>query len=167
MLDPNAGELTIASIPLQLGPGFTRDELLALPLASHTQVANEPHHSYMIGAHEIAGLTFIITLYFYGQQLESISLAHIAKEFGTSWDDWSEEQELQRKAVHDRWLIEQTGQASHVYPWGEIGSDYDPRSGGSSITIRYSWQGRPWPTRWAKLHNAAGMLRDWLRGLQR
>ena len=144
MINRSTGEVLIESIPATLGPKFTRRDLFSLPLKSQSQVVNEPYHSYSIGRHEIAGLDFYVVLYFYGQELEFIDMAHPAAQFGTSWDDWSEEKELKRKEVHDRWLIEQTGYASHVYEWGEIGSDYDPRSGGSSIIIRYSWQGQPW-----------------------
>jgi len=142
MLHKGTGELFIESIPVTLGPRFTRRDLSALPVAAQSQVVNEPYHSYSLGAQQISGQSFFVVLYFYGQQLESIDMAHGAGEFGTSWDDWSEERELRRKQWHDDWLREQTGQASHVYEWGKVHSSYDPRSGGSSIIIRYSWQGQ-------------------------
>lgn len=144
MLDKGNGELFIESIPVTLGPYFTRRDLSSLPFAAESQVVNEPYHSYSLGAQRIAERSFFVVLYFYGQQLESIDLAHGAPEFGTS-GDWSEEGELKRKQWHDDWLRGQTGHASHVYKWGEVGSNYDPRSGGSSIIIRYSWQGEAWP----------------------
>jgi len=149
MLDKSIGELYIESIPVKLGPRFTRRALSSTPVAAQSQVVNEPYHSYSLGEQRIASQPFFVVLYFYGQQLESINLAHSAEEFGTSWDDWSEEGELRRKQRHDDWLRGQTGHASHVYEWGEVGSDYDPRSGSSSITIRYSWQGQAWPRRGA------------------
>ena len=147
MLDKSTGELYIESIPVKLGPQFTRRDLSATPVAVRPQVVNEPYHSYSLGEQRIAGQPFFVVFYFYGQQLEFVDLAHAATEFGTSWDDWSEEGELRRKQWHDDWLREQTGHAAHVYGWGEVSSDYDPRSGGSSITIRYSWQGQAWPRR--------------------
>jgi hypothetical protein len=149
MLDKETGELHIESIPVKIGPCFTRRDLAVTPVAAQSQVVNEPYHSYSLGEQQIAGRPFFVTLYFYGQELESIDLAHPTTKFGTSWADWSKESELRRKRWHDDWLREQTGYASHVYQWGEVGSDYDPRSGGSSITIRYSWQGQTWPRRGA------------------
>jgi hypothetical protein len=131
------GELTIESIPVTLGPGFRHDELQSLAVDSSPQVLNESHRSYSIGDLEISGLRFVVTLYFFGNTLESIELMCSGKEFGSSWEDWSEERELRRKEAHDLWLTKQLGHASHVYEWGEIGSDYDPRSGASTVVIRY------------------------------
>jgi hypothetical protein len=147
MLDKSTGEIYIESIPVKLGPRFTRRDLACTQVAAQPQVVNEPYHSFSLGEQQIAAQPFFVVLYFYGQQLESIDLAYSAEEFGTSWDDWSEEGELRRKQWHDDWLRRQTGYASHVYGWGEISSAYDPRSGGSSIIIRYSWQGQAWPRR--------------------
>lgn len=145
MLDAATGELHVESIPLTLGPRFIRGELSAAPVQATSQVVNEPHHSYSLGEQQISGQIFLLVLYFFGEKLESIDLAHPGKEFGASWVDGSEEGERRRKAWHDRWLREQTGRVSHNYTWGAIHSEYDPRSGGSSITIRYSWRGQPWP----------------------
>jgi hypothetical protein len=145
MLDKSTGELYIESIPVKLGPSFTRDAFSSTPVVAQPRASNEPYHSYSLGKQRIAGQPFFVVLYFYGQQLESINLAHSAEEFGASWDDWSEGDELRRKQWHDDWLLGQTGHTSHVYEWGEVGSDYDPRSGGSSIVIRYSRQGQARP----------------------
>ena len=145
MLDKGTGELFIESIPMPLGPRFTRRDLSSLPVAVQSQIVNEPYHSYSLGAQQIDGQPFSVVLYFYGQQLESINLAHAAAEFLTSRGSWSEEDEPKRKQWHDAWLRWQTGHASHVYEWGEVSSVYDQRSGGSSIIIRYAWQGHAWP----------------------
>jgi hypothetical protein len=144
MIDSRSGEVLIESIPVRLGPAFTRDALSSLPISCQSQVVNEPYHSYSLGRHRIGGEPFLVMLYFYGQKLESIELANSSEEFGTSWDDWSEAKQLKRKQAHDAWLIAQTNRASHRYDWGEIASGHDPKSGESSITIRYSWQGEPW-----------------------
>jgi hypothetical protein len=143
MIDIHTGEVLIGSVA-KLGPKFTRSDFLSLPIESKSLVINEPYHSYALGQHLVGGETFLVTLYFYEQKLESIDLVNSREEFGTSWNEWSEEKQLKRKQAHDAWLIQQTGNASHIYAWGEIGSSNDPKSGGSSITIRYSWQGKTW-----------------------
>lgn len=145
MLDKNTGELYIESIPVKLGLSFTRDAFSSTPGVAQSQDVNGSYHSYSLGEQRVAGQPFFVALYFYGQQLESVDLAHSTEEFGASWDDWSEEREVRRKRLHDDWLRGQTGHASQVYEWGEVSSDYDPRSGRSSIVIRYSRQGQAWP----------------------
>lgn len=143
MLKIENGEAVIKSIPVTLRPQFTLRELRSLKIALVPQIINDPFRSYALGKRIIGDRIFHVVLYFYKEKLESIHLADSSEEFGASWDEWSEEKELKRKEAHDRWLIAETGNASHVYRWGEIISPYDPRSGGSSITIRYSWQGEP------------------------
>jgi len=145
MIDRKTGELTIESIPLRLGPDFTRTELQSCLLANSSSVLirNESFCSFSIGLYEITGLHFIISLWFYDEKLDCIDLVHSDKKFGSSWADWSESRELDRKHVHDEWLISLLGSPPYTYDWGTISSDFDKKSGGSSIVIRYSWQGKP------------------------
>src|SRR5690242_14743999 len=122
MIDTLTGEITIGSPSLKIRPSFTRDDLAALPIPRQPQIAHGPYHSYSLGTQSIGNETFFVALYFYDQKLESVELAISAKEFGTSWDDWSEEKELKRKEAHDNWLTAHTGRAACAYDWGEIGS---------------------------------------------
>src|SRR5262249_40824522 len=146
MIDKNTGELFIDSAAIGIGPRFTRKDFVSSILSNDSRVLvkNEPYCSFSVGSHEISGLRFIVSLSFYGDILESIELTHDDEELGSSRSDWSEEKELKRKRIHDKWLTSLQGCTSHRHSWGEIWSCYDPRSGGSSITIRYSWQGKPW-----------------------
>ena len=50
---------------------------------------------------------------------------------------WTEELELQRKAVHDNWLESELGEPPHEYPWGRVVSDYDARGCVSEIIVVY------------------------------
>ena len=146
MLDGTTGDLEIESLSIRIGSQFTRQQFLASTLAEHARilVQNEPYCTFSVGSYELAGLSLSVSVGFYGEQLETIGLFHDAKALGSSWADWSEEKERQRKQIHDQWLLALTGYASHFYAWGESWSDFDPKSGGSSIVIRYSWQGKPW-----------------------
>jgi hypothetical protein len=146
MLDIATGDLEIEALSIRIGSQFTRQQFLASALAEHARilVQNEPYCTFSVGSYQLAGLSLSISLGFYGEQLETIGLFHDAKALGSSWADWSEEKERQRKQIHDHWLRELTGHASHVYTWGEIWSGFDPKSGSSSIVIQYSWQGKPW-----------------------
>jgi hypothetical protein len=145
MIDKKSGELLIDAIPLRIGPRLSRTEFLSLPVGKSASiiVRNEPFCSYNIGTHEISGLIFTVTVYFYGELLESVSISFVENE-STSLSDWSEQKELEKKEIHDTWLKSLPGKASSHYKWGEVWSGYDPKAGFSSIEIRYSWQGKPW-----------------------
>ena len=145
MIDEKSGEIVIESIPLRIGPRLSRAEFLSLPVGKSARIVvkNEPFCSYNIGTHEISSLIFTVTVYFYNELLESVSMSSVIDELGTSWTDWSEQKELKRKEIHDTWLKNLLGRASSHYKWGEVWSGYDPKAGFSSIEIRYSWQGKP------------------------
>ena len=145
MIDKKSGELVIKSIHLRLGPRLSRSEFLSFPIGKSAKIVvkNEPFCSYNIGKHEISGFIFAVTIYFYYETLESISISSVDNE-STLRSDWSEEKELEKKEIHDRWLNQMLGKSSsHYYKWGEVWSGYDPKAGFSSIEIRYSWQGKP------------------------
>ena len=145
MIDEKTGELVIQSIPLHIGPRLSRSKFLSLSIgkSSNVVVRNDLFCSYNIGRHEISGLVFIVIIYFYDELLESVSLTSVDDKSGESWADWSEEEELKKKEIHDDWLKNLLGRASSHYKWGEVWSGYDSKAGFSSIEIRYSWQGKP------------------------
>jgi hypothetical protein len=94
-----------------------------------------------------------VRLLFEGERLEGYRLAILDPRYGTSWDDWSEEKQLAQRDAHDQWLVEMLGpgvrtrapggmELSYTFPWGDVWSTYDPRSGGSSIGVRYATASR-------------------------
>lgn len=129
---------------MRIGPHLSRTEFLSLPVGKSASIVvkNEPFCSYNIGTHEISGLVFSITVYFYDELLESVNISSVDNE-SASWSDWSEQKELEKKEGHDRWLKNLLGKASSQYKWGEVWSGYDSKAGFSSIEIWYSWQGKP------------------------
>jgi hypothetical protein len=143
MLDAETGRLAFRSPGATLGPELTRTEFLASPLAegARTIVANEPHHSWQLRGEYVSGLTFLVALDFRGEELAMISLADANKAFGAGdWSQWTEEKELARKQSHDRWLDAQLGERRN-FPWGKVFSEYDARSGASTIGICYpAWE---------------------------
>lgn len=146
MIHKKSGEFVIETIPLCIGPHLSRSEFLSFPVgkAAKVVVKNEPSCSCNIGRHEISGLLFIVTVYFYNELLESISMSSVNDTSRESWSDWSEEKELKRKEIHDHWMKKLLGNTSSHYEWGEVWSGYDAKAGFSSFEIRYSWQGKPW-----------------------
>lgn len=144
MINKNTGELFIKSVPITIGTDFSRREFTKSPLAKNASVfiRNEPYCSYQIGTFKTDDLTLIVSIWFFGEKLETVELVHhTAVQFGSSWADWSEENELKRKAIHDAWLEKELGEPPYKFAWGTVASDYDARSGNSSIVVRYSFQG--------------------------
>jgi hypothetical protein len=146
MVDPTTGEITFALSSARLGPGLMRDDFLSSELgrAARPVVISEPHATYgvEVGPGELAAQPFWLELQFHKTALDAVQLVLQAPEFGHGWSEWSEERETARKAAHDRWLID-ADVAPGSYAWGTVESEFDKRSGGSVIIVRYRWQGRP------------------------
>ncbi|RYU83237.1 hypothetical protein [Hymenobacter persicinus] len=77
-------------------------------------------------------------LIYFHQRLDSISFAFYPDgQAHLSWNDWSEQQEQRLAAEYDAWLTKQVG-SRRQFAWGTVWAEYDPRSGGSSIGMRYA-----------------------------
>jgi len=148
MIDVATGNISIQNADIAIGPSLTRDDFLASAVGRDApiNVENEPYCSYnvRIPAGDLMTLPAGLTFYFYHKQLESLSIVASDHRFGTSWDDWSETKELERKRFHDLWLADTAGAANAHFPWGQLSSDYDAKSGLSAVHLRYLWQGKPW-----------------------
>jgi hypothetical protein len=82
---------------------------------------------------------FIICISFdQRQKICSLDLIINDKNDLLSWEGWSEEREMKRKAAHDSWLIQELGEyPPYNYEWGLIESYYEPRNAASLIVITY------------------------------
>ena len=58
----------------------------------------------------------------------------------TSDDDgeWSVENELKRKSIHDAWLHSEMGAPPYTYSWGDVVSEYDQKGCVSEIIVTYA-----------------------------
>ncbi|XZF16030.1 hypothetical protein ACTHGU_07820 [Chitinophagaceae bacterium MMS25-I14] len=115
----------------------TRQEILQqFKVNIRPQIANAAWTSYIIEDN-----TLLITLYFKDHTIESLTVfpKHRQLPAATDWDNWSEQQELERKELNDLWLQEQVGE-KHTFAWGTIESVYDPKGGSSSIVLKYNIQ---------------------------
>jgi hypothetical protein len=171
MIDPQDGTFVCEDPSIRIGPTLTRAEFLMAPWAQAAghQVINEPWHSWKLdGSHRSSSLSFVVILHFVGERLAQLELCNTEARFGTSWADYSEEHERQRRNSHDAWLSACLG-AQRCFGWGTVRSAAgdDPHGGGSaSLTIAYAeWPpGRPHaPQGGGERPIAAGML-DRLRG---
>jgi hypothetical protein len=138
MLDLNNGGLRIKDVVLR--PRLTKDEFVRTEL--YPDVLREDQYGYTrysLRPQDLLGERWSVFLYFNpDQMLEMVSLSMLEDEKMSSWEHWSEEKELEKKAKHDAFLVQYLGKPPYKYKWGEVSSQYDPRSGSSDVTIQYS-----------------------------
>jgi len=148
MIDRDTGALVLRAGRVE--PSTTRTAFRASPLAAparwddmHTGWMDAELPSEADGDRKIG-----VRLIFEGERLDGYRLWIVDPRYGTSWDDWSEEKELAHRDAHDAWLVEKLGpgerarapggmELGYSLPWGDVWSTYDPRSGGSSIGVRF------------------------------
>lgn len=140
MLDAATGELVLPTTGVRLGPAWTRTLFLKsrLGAAAMPGTINWPWSRYALEfpPGEVGPFAAVVTLQFRKEALVWLEVMDVSPEFGTSWDDWSEEKEHARRAAHDRWL-EASGAPAGQYTWARVWSNYDSKGGLSSITICY------------------------------
>jgi hypothetical protein len=129
------GEFTLPSGTI-LSPGITRSTFLLSVegMTAEVSVRNEPWCSFRF---EDLQDSLGVIVFFKGKDLESIHLSINDPKFGTSWEDWSEAKELERKQANDRWLKSNGLLPGKTYSWGSVWSDYSPKTGHSLIVIDY------------------------------
>lgn len=138
-INSSIGRLELAN-GLALSPALSRSQFLtsAVGIASTVLIKNEPWCSFRF---EAAADKVVFAVFFKGEVLESVHVAVIDARFGTGWDDWSQEKEMQRKAANDEWLLSHGLTPGTKYGWGSVWSGFDPKGGSSSAVIRYATEG--------------------------
>lgn len=138
-IDAHTGFIVLTEVGAFISPSLQRAQFLQHPAFSKAQtlVQNEPWCSYGLPLIPLGDTQLSLTFQFEGEQLHALCLAHVAPRFGAGWKDRSEALELERKAYHEQWLARETGVSPGSFPWGEISSVYDAKSGNSSIIIRF------------------------------
>ncbi len=139
----DTGVITLPEIGASIAATLSRSQFLQVPVFSCSSVfvQSEPWCSYRLPAIPQKYTDLVIIVQFRGEELFSLELCHGAACFGTSWENWSEERELARKAFHERWLASEVGLRPGKYAWGEIASYYDETGRFSSIAVRYAKPG--------------------------
>ena len=88
---------------------------------------------------ETSGYFFHISFAFNNHKLKEINLIVSNKKFdlNSNWSNWSEQKELEALQFYNNWLNKEIGN-QREFNWGEVWADYDPKSGSSSIGLRYN-----------------------------
>lgn len=53
-----------------------------------------------------------------------------------SWTNWSEQNELSKKELYEKWLSKNFG-TKRKFTWGNIEAYYEPRGGTTAMVLRY------------------------------
>ncbi len=86
---------------------------------------------------EMDNLSFDIGVCYHNEKLFCIHFGFSNKQKKKStWEDWNEKDELDRKDAYEEWLIKTIGK-KRSFEWGDVAADFDPRGGTSSMNIRY------------------------------
>jgi hypothetical protein len=141
MIDKHSGQITMLGI--SLSPMVTRSAFkLSADFGTWENHVGDTiaYFSYKRKLIDGQGRKLVLMVYFHQEQIKSVEMFFFLpdeKESG-SWDDWSEQNELRRKAQHDQLLSDQLGAAPYEYKWGKVWSVYDQRSGDSRIIVSYA-----------------------------
>ena len=57
-------------------------------------------------------------------------------ELNKTWADWTEENELSKKEMYEKWLTDNMSR-KRKFKWGKIETYYDPRGGTTGMMIKY------------------------------
>lgn len=140
MININNGNLTIDDGRFTITKGLTKNDFInSNKFKDVLSQQTLTFSNYYLKPQLIGKDKFMVVLFF--NQNDMIYLVNISlSDDGSvpSWTNWSEDEELKRKDLHDNWLEKNIGMPPYKYAWGEISSNYDPRSGSSMITIKYN-----------------------------
>jgi hypothetical protein len=126
----------------RIGPETKEDEFVASSVGAQSSlvVANKQYRTYKTPTQTIFGRSYVLGLSFESGGLRSVRLcpAPSPDEPCPSWVNYSEVEQLKKKAENDRWLLSVFGTSPpYVFPWGSLQSVFDDTAGSSVIIIRY------------------------------
>lgn len=139
MINIQNGNIDIDNINFTIKQKLTKDEFISSNLFADVLNNDEYGYTrYYIKPQIICGEKFAISLIFNPDGfLYMANIGIQSDDVISSWENWSESREMQKKEFHDKWLEKNIGQPPYSYTWGLMASSYDPRSGSSSINITY------------------------------
>lgn len=130
-ISTDSGAITFVSG--RITPDLSRSEFLSTPVGTGAEALkiNEPFATFRIRPE--TGV--IASVRFREDSLEMVSVLFEMK--GESDNNWTRKRELERKAIHDKWLREEIGPPPYRYSWGEIESLFDEKACVSDIVVGF------------------------------
>ena len=138
MIDPDTGNIHLTEPMAEITPHLSLSQLKRASWARSAEaLLKVPGHGHWKLRAVCSGADFIVVLHFKGEQLTGASLMLELVKKESTWADWSEQAELQRKDFHDAWLVQGLGQQREFH-WGKVESVFHPQSGASKILVSYA-----------------------------
>lgn len=140
MISKLTGEIYIGNV--KIDSEFRKDDFLISSLCSQVvRQDNDIYSRYALIPQKMGEYLFAIALIFDPDgRLAFISLSILFDEKLPDWKNWSQDEQLHKKKVHDEWLKKHLGFPPYDYRWGSVSSQYDPRSATSTVTIKYHFR---------------------------
>lgn len=136
MLELQSGRFKISD-NLVISHDKSYDDLIKLVPTSKTWDIKNGYKWVFFNEVVIDDLIFDIGVCFRDNKLFSIEFGFSEKQQqNISWDNWNEADELKRKDIYEQWLTKHLG-TKRNFDWGKIAACYDPRGGGTTISIKY------------------------------
>lgn len=140
MININNGNISINNGKFTITKSLTKNKFMNSSLFN--DVLSQQTHifsNYYLKPQLIGKDKFIITLIFnQDDMIYFVNICLCSDEGVPTWNNWSKNKVLKIKDKNDKWLENNIGKSPYKYSWGEISSNYDPRSCSSMITIRYN-----------------------------
>lgn len=125
------GAITFASGAITRDLG--RANFLATPIGTAAEAIREVASSATYRIQPESGV--IATVRFREDALEVVII--LFEMVGDSEEHWSRDRELERKAIHDKWLLAEIGPPPYRFSWGDIESLLDEKACVSEIVVGY------------------------------
>lgn len=142
LIDKMSGAIRFAD-KLTILPTLTKEELEQL-LSGFTKrsVHNSERDIIWFKIHDERGVRLRIGLLFVTEQLREVTMKILFENenLSNSCDERVMHEEMERKELHDKFLVSMLGDDRIDAYWGELKSVYDEKSGSSYILIRYNGQ---------------------------
>jgi hypothetical protein len=140
MFDIKNGTIFLEKLETKIDSCFTHDKFCSSELFKKATplVKNPPYNSYRIEDNiDFLGEKFNMVLFYQNEKLNRINLSFYNPNSSGSWNNWSEEKELETKKRQDNLLKQNFGAPPYEYQWGSLESVYDKRSGSAHLIIVY------------------------------
>jgi hypothetical protein len=129
--------VTDGSITFERGAiqaGTNRSRFLDTPLGREAvnDFVNESWRHYRIEPEP----GIVASIYFNGECMDRVFLLMTIPSDDSN--EWTEQHEHERKAIHDAWLHVELGEPPFEYIWGKVVSEFDDRACISEIIVTYA-----------------------------
>ena len=162
-----AGGLCFESTGEFIGPGMSAADFATTRLAARGCMhLGASRTEIRFASERVRGAVFHTIIRFEGQRLAEIELLMLESERGERWPEWNYENEMARKAAHERWAASVFERAMELLPypgpeqvlpaslspehargaafdWGRVGSYYDGKAGAAWLVVRYADRALP------------------------